>query len=225
MLELTNRDRTSRGLQPLRREATLGSIAAERAGLMAAADLLTHSIGSPIGTDLAARGVTWYGIGEVIGFSTAGLGEPSADAVYRMFQGSPAHWALLMSDRFNYVGIGAAVRDANGATFVSVVFGELRDRTMPVARPVSRGRSGTTVTFRWSGSDPILQSRTAGLRDFDVQYRVDRGTWRLIRDNTTATSLSLRGRLPGHAYSVRIRARDRVGNLSGWSSPMTVLVR
>ena len=40
-----------------------------------------------------------------------------------------------------------------------------------------RPRSGTTVTWTWSGADTALQTHTAGLKNFDVQYRVGSGTW------------------------------------------------
>ena len=58
------------------------------------------------------------------------------------------------------------------------------------------GAQGTTITFSWSGYDPKLQKRTAGLRSFDLQYRVNGGSWRTIRDNTTATSITLNGPRP-----------------------------
>ena len=65
---------------------------------------------------------------------------------------------------------------------------------------------------------------TAGFRDFDVEYRIDGGAWRLVRDNTTATGTSWTSRQPGHTYWVRVRGRDRAGNSSAWSKPMGVTV-
>jgi hypothetical protein len=63
-----------------------------------------------------------------------------------------------------------------------------------------------------------LQTHTAGLRDYDIQYRINYGTWVLLRDNTTATSLTLPDRSRGRSYAVRVRATDRRGNVGAWSA-------
>ncbi len=76
----------------------------------------------------------------------------------------------------------------------------------------------------WRGWDPILQSHWAGLRDFDAWYRVDGGAWRLVRDNTTATSIRLTNRASGHRYWLKVRARDRALNLGSTSAPISVWV-
>ena len=69
------------------------------------------------------------------------------------------------------------------------------DHTKAIARVVTGDRTGDDVAWTWNGYDPRLQTHTAGLRDFDVQYRVGCGTWRLLRDNTTSTSVVLRDRV------------------------------
>ena len=52
--------------------------------------------------------------------------------------------------------------------------------TTPGPSPGSRREAAPATTSRWSwnGYDPRLQTHTAGLRDFDVQYRVGYGSWR-----------------------------------------------
>jgi hypothetical protein len=65
-----------------------------------------------------------------------------------------------------------------------------------------------------------LQVLTAGLRTFQVQRRVDGGSWRTIAwTRNTALRLS---QSRGHRYGYRVRGIDRVGNRGSWS---TVAVR
>jgi hypothetical protein len=129
----------------------------------------------------------------------------------------------MMSPYYNYVGIGVA-RRSNGMTYASIVFLEGPDRTPPVARMASRSVSGTTVRFSWTATDPRLQTHTAGLRDYNVQLRVDNGTWVQIRTATTRTWLSLANRARGHWYEMRVQARDRRYNLSAWSTDLRAWV-
>ncbi len=118
--------------------------------------------------------------------------------------------------------IGLAYRWSAHATYASIVFTESRDHTPARAAMVDSGRIGTTAWFRWRGYDPLLQTHTAGLRNFDVEYKVGSGTWRIIRSGTTSTSISLYSRPRGHYYYLRVRARDRNGNVGAWSTPMRV---
>jgi hypothetical protein len=69
-----------------------------------------------------------------------------------------------------------------------------------------------------------MQSHWAGIRDFDALYRVDGGSWRLVRDYTTATSLRLGSRVSGHRYWLMVQARDRAGNVGRPSAPVSVWV-
>ncbi len=225
ILSWVNGERAALGLRPLRRDATLPDVAAERAANLAAAGVLSHdAAGGSIGEALTARGYTWYGTGETIGYITGSFGLTAAQTLYEAWRNSPDHWALLMSSAYNYVGVGVAYRPANGATYGSIVLAEAPDHTAPTARMVTRGRSGSTIWFTWAGADPLLQARTAGLRDFDVQYRPDSGTWRLIRDNTTSTGIRIASRPSEHRYYVRVRSRDWRGNLSPWSAAYSIWV-
>jgi hypothetical protein len=110
------------------------------------------------------------------------------------------------------------------ATYGVIVFTESVDQTRPSAKVSGSSRSGTTVTWTWTGHDPRLQTHTAGLRDYDVQYRVGTGSWALIRDNTTATSLTLTDRPRGTTVSIRVRATDRRGNIGAWSGEVRVSI-
>jgi len=212
-----NQDRASRGLRPYRAWSSLTGLALDRAQRMADTQTLSHDVaGGDPGAALTARGIPWLGFGETIGMTTYPWGTSAALNIYGLWRTSPSHASIMFSASDNYVGIGF-VRAANGSTWVSAVFTESPDHTPPVAGNRSLTLSGTTVSYAWSGRDPLLQTHTAGLRSFDVQLSIDGGAWRTIRNDTTATSLTLLNRAPGHTYTFRVQAADRRGTLSAWT--------
>lgn len=223
-LDLANRDRAARDLRPLRLDGRLVTVAEDRAGNLASATSFDHSAaGGSLSPPLAEESVQWYGWGEIIAWWPGGLQSTTAASIYGAWKESPPHWAALMSRDFNYVGFGV-VRRQDGRVFASGVFTESRDHTAPRAKIRSASRSGTTITFTWRGADPALQTHWSKLRDFDVWLRRDGGRWRLVRDNTTATSLRLRNRARGHRYEIMVRARDRAGNVSRRTAPVGIRV-
>ncbi len=225
VLTWLNRDRVAKGLVPLRSYTSVAALAKDRAARMAARNTLSHSAaGGNVGSALTARGLQWYAFGEIIGVSTYPVGGQAAANIYAMWKASPVHRSIMFSKGYNYVGIGFAYRSSSKSTFASVVFTDSVDHTRAVAANGTLSRAGDTVTFAWSGYDPRLQRRTAGLRSFDVQYRVDAGSWRTIRNDTTATTLTLSDRAGGHWYGFRVQAADRRGNLSPWTSESRVWV-
>ena len=213
-----NNARSARGLVPLRPHSSLASISGLRASRMASANTMSHTIGGNLAAQLNAYNISWYRYGENIGWSTAGWSSASAKAIFSMWMNSPSHKALIMSDRFNYIGVGLAYRSSNRKTFASAVFAETVDYTRAVGRMTGGTRSSNDLRWTWSGYDPKLQTHTAGLRDFDVQYRINYGSWVLLRNDTTSTSLSLPDRSRGRSYAVRVRATDRRGNVGAWSA-------
>jgi len=225
LLAWTNRDRAALGLRPLRRYPALVAIARTRAGNLAASSAFSHgAAGGDMAPALARAGFQWYAWGENIAFRSGGLKGATAAAIYGAWRASASHWALLMSRTMNYVGFGLTVRASDGRVFATAAFTESRDHTGPRAKIDSAALSGTTITFTWHGYDPQLQTHWAGLRDYDVWHRVDDGSWRLVRDNTTATSLRLASRDPGHRYWLMVRARDRAGNVGRPSTPVSVSI-
>lgn len=225
LLAWTNRDRAALGLRPLRSDPSLGAIAGTRAQNLAGVSTFSHgAAGGDVTPAFIRAGVQWYAWGENIARQPGGLTRTTAAGIYGAWRDSASHWALLMSRTMNYVGFGVVVRASDSQVFASAVFTESRDHTAPGARIMSAMRSGTSITFGWRGIDPLLQTHWAGLRDFDIWYRVDGGAWRLIRDNTTATSLRLGSRAPGHRYWLMVRARDRAGNLGRLSTPVAISV-
>ena len=218
-----NAARSARGLVPLRYDSKLASISGYRAGRMASTNTMSHTVGGNLASQLNSYNVNWYRYGEDIGWSTATWPSTSAKSIFNAWMNSSAHRALILSSRFNYIGVGLAYRSSNHKTFASAVFAETSDHTKAVGRVSRTTRSGNDIRWYWSGYDPRLQTHTAGLRDFDVAYRVGYGTWRLLRNNTTATSIGFNDK-PRGSYAVRVRATDRRGNVGAWSKEARIWV-
>lgn len=217
-----NRARADRGLVPLRSDYRLWIMADERATAMASAEILSHSVAGSLSATLTGRAIQWYGHGEVIAWTSASPASSPAE-LFRLWATSPSHWALLTSRSFNYLGIGLA-SSSTGLTYGSIVLTESKDRTGARAYMVDAAVSGDDVRWTWRGSDPPMQTRTAGFRDFAVQQRVDDGAWVTVAAATTATARSASNRAGGHWYGLRVRARDRAGNVGPWSGELRVWV-
>ena len=191
---------------------------------MAAAGTLSHDVaGANLGGTLTARGISWMGYGEIIAKSSYPFGADAADHVYSMWNASPPHHAIMFSGTYNYVGVGAA-QAADGTTWVAAIMTESRDHTAPVASNRSLTRSGRDVIFKWAGSDPRLQTHTAGLRSFDVQMRRDAGPGARFATTRRATRAVFPDRARGHWYGFRVQAADRRGTLSPWTSEIRIWV-
>lgn len=222
ILALVNQARAAAGLVPLRSDYRLWTIADDRSAGMASVDVLSHGADASLEGALDRRGVQWYRHGEVIAWTSVSSARAAA-SLHELWFGSAPHRALLLSDRFNYLGIGLA-RSATGRTYGSIVLTESRDRTGARARITGAAATGDDVRWTWRGSDPKLQTHTAGLRDFAIQQRVDSGAWVTVTTATSATSRTLANRRGGHWYGLRVRARDRAGNVGPWSPERRVWV-
>ncbi len=216
-----NQARAERGLVAFRPDSGLWALAGVRAGRLATSGVLSHEVAGSMPQDLASETVRWYAYGEVIGYAS---GQPSeaAKTIFRMWMESPSHWPLLMSDRFNYLGVGLEYRPSSGLTFASVVMTESPDRTGARAAVAGALVSGNDIRWSWLGSDPPLQTHTSGVRDFMVQLRTDRGAWATIASGLTTNGRSTQDRARGHWYGLRVRARDRAGNVGPWSRELRV---
>ena len=225
ILSQINRDRAARGLVSLRTDSRLIGLAVNRAQWMASTNDMSHdSYGGAIYDAVAMVGVDAYTSAEAVGATNATFGTDAANYLYSMWQNSPEHWDFMMSGTFNYIGVGVAYSGATASSFASLVFAEAPDSSRPIISLTGYGRSGTSAFWTWAGRDGQLQTHTAGLRDFDVQYRVDTGPWKTILSHTTSTQLILKNRQAGHSYAVRVRDRDRRNNLSAWSTIRTVRI-
>lgn len=219
---LVDSARSAQGLIPFQLDPDVMTIARQRAETMAATNVLSHA--NPDGTDvfdtIAAKGIPWFGAGEVIVWNSWPAESDSTAQAVQAWLNSPPHRAILLSGDFNYAGFGAAVSASTGYRYYAGVILKRTDRTGAWAKAGTATSSvvDTTrarVTVRWTGGDPRLQVLTAGLRDYEVQRRVVGGSWRALgyRTTTSVTELLPRSR----TYEYRIRARDKAGNRGGWA--------
>lgn len=224
ILGLINQSRVNLGLVPLQSQPGLRDLAGYRAGVMASTGVLSHTIAGCLSCELDARGIQYFSYAVCIAWTSSPWGSQAALAIFNWWKNSPGHWSLLMSTTLNYLGVGVAYRSADGTTWSSIVLTESVDQTPPTAEMRFGSHTGTTVSWGWKGDDTPLQTHAAGLKDFDVEYRVDSRTWSLIRSGTTSTSLSLSSRAAGHSYSLRVRSRDGRGNRSYWTAAIRIWV-
>jgi hypothetical protein len=74
--------------------------------------------------------------------------------------------------------------------------------------------SGRSFSVSWSGTD----QGDAGIAYYDVQYRVDGGTWINWLAGVEDTAATFVGQ-DGRYYEFRARGVDEVGNVEAWGSP------
>ncbi len=225
ILNSMNADRASRNLVALRVDSRLAAWATDRAAWMADHAILTHTSygGSPCNLFVVER-ITWYQCGEAIADTTTTFGAKAASALYGLWKGSPEHFALITSSTFNYVGVGVAYRAANHTTYGSILFLEGPEHNRPIPSWTSAYHYAQTVHWSWTAYEPRLQTHTAAVANYDVQIRVNRGSWHWLRIRSTGTSATFRNLAPGTSLEIRIEARDTVGNVSGWLTSTTFTV-
>lgn len=224
VLAWMNQARVDQGLTVLRPASVLADLAGYRASRMVATNTLSHSVAGNVGSQLTARHLTWYLYGEDIGYSPQSNVMSAAAELERLWQASPPHWTLMMSDRFNYVGVGFAYRASNHRWYASIVFAETADMSPARAAMSTATRSGDDVTWSWTGYDPILQTHTAGLRSFNLQVRTDWNAWRTWVTGTRSTARTGINLPGGHWYGVRVQATDNIGRTGPWSGERRVWV-
>jgi uncharacterized protein YkwD len=228
---MINADRAAVGLLPLRVDGQLSAIARGRSTSMAAAGRLSHvqSDGRTVTDLITADGITWYSAGETIGWNDYPSLRDSTNVVNRGWMTSPEHASIVRSTAYNYLGVGLGLT-ADGDRYWTAIFLRGPDRTSPWARmlaptagasaTLSSGRQVRLVTWRWTGEDRPLAALTSGLRSFEIQRRVDDGAWVAVGTSTTgyrwASSVWV-----GRRVQVRVRARDRAGNVGDWSPPVS----
>jgi hypothetical protein len=222
IVDLINQDRAAEGLRPLRRHSDLAAVAGTRASRMAANNVLNHTIGGDLGAQLDAYDVVWYSYGEAIGYSSRAWADAAARQLYDTWMASAPHRALLMSSKFNYIGVGLALRTSNDRTFGTVVLTESRDENGARSWFLGVDVQGDDIHWSWAGADLPLQTHTAGLRDYDVQYRVGSGSWTTMRNDSKATTATLWNRSSGVTYGLRVRATDQRGNAGAWTAESRV---
>ena len=219
LVTLTNRQRASYGLVSLQKDPDLMAIAHDRAEVMAANDVMSHT--EPDGTKVWDRlndaHITYFAGGEILAWNHYPTEYTTAEAI-RAWMASPDHHAIMVSTGYNYVGFGAAV-SATGLLYYAGLFLRERDETGAVARfgTISKrsvDHSHTRVTIRWSGADRRLQVLTSGLRYYQVQRRRVGGAWHSWPITTATRKIVTWSK--AYDREVRVRARDRAGNWGAW---------
>ena len=221
-LDLTNAQRTRRGLVKLRLDARLSELARDRAQYMAQSGQFSHtqSNGTDVFDMIDSANITWYAAGEIIAWNTAGPLDYSAEFAVDGWMGSPSHKAIVLSSLYNYVGFGLAIAP-DGTRYWAGVYLKGPDRTGGYARTGSFTKTYLSSvwargTVYYSGGDIRLQVLTAGHRYFQTQWRVAGGSW-INAGITTATRMTKWWRR-GWTYEFRVRERDRNGNWGSWAT-------
>jgi hypothetical protein len=98
-----NAYRSSRSLKPLRLDPALTAMAQRQADAMVAGDALSHSVGGPFQTRLAAAGIVTTEAGENLGAGYFSLDEAMAG-----WRGSAEHDANLRMPGFTRMGVAIA---------------------------------------------------------------------------------------------------------------------
>jgi uncharacterized protein YkwD len=230
MAQTLNADRRAAGLIPVRVDGRLTAIARARSADMAAKNYFSHTQpdGRSVFDILTARAIKWYSAGEIIAWNTWPTLADSVTAANNGWLGSPTHNSIIMATSYNYMGIGLAV-DGSGKKYWTAVFIKGPDRTggwVAITPPAQAALqtaavSIASVTSRiaslsWRGGDIRLVVLTAGFRNYQLQRRIDGGSWRWWTTWTRNTSGAFRA-YSGHTYEVRVRACDRAGNCGAWS--------
>jgi uncharacterized protein YkwD len=129
VLCLHNRDRSERGLPPLKEHGKLRQAAEDHSADMVAEQYFSHD--APDGDDMAerilrtgyARGAAGWSLGENIAYGTGSLA--TAAQIHRAWMRSPGHRANILRRQFREIGIGIAIgapvdaRGQAGATYTA----------------------------------------------------------------------------------------------------------
>jgi len=127
--------------------------------------------------------------------------------------------AALASDAAWYCH--ARTKDAAGNYSSTRHAGPFRiDRENPTVWLHSGSISGTAdFIVNWGGEDSL-----SGIDCFDVDWKeVDSVTWNTLEDDTPFTSRIFSG-IPGVTYMFKAHSKDKVGNVSYWTAPVTTRV-
>ena len=120
LLSWINSARVKHGLGTLRADSRLASIASQRAAKLASLNVLSHTAAGCLSCQLAAGGVSYNLVGEVLASNNFPWGPESASVVFSSWRNSPTHWDILMGSRMDSIGIGVS-RSSNGTTYASAV--------------------------------------------------------------------------------------------------------
>jgi uncharacterized protein YkwD len=218
---LINADRARHGLRAVRLDSRLMVIAGRRSADMAQRGYFSHTQpdGRTVFDMISAARIRWYSAGEIIAWNNWPQLDASARTANRGWLNSPGHRRLIMSRDYNYMGVGLALAD-DGKRYWTVVFLRGPDRTGGWVRPATPRIASPTadsrrISFSWDGGDVRLAALTSGFRAYQLQVRINGGSWVTVRSSTTYRSYGLT--VPrGRTVEMRVRAHDRAGNYGPW---------
>jgi uncharacterized protein YkwD len=119
ILSWINAERDKKRLAPLRLRASLVDLAGDRARKMASTGDLKHA--PCLSCKLRKRGISFNTCAEVISYTTYPWGDQAAWSIFSGWKKSSMHWGILMSSRYDYIGIGVAYRSSSRSTFAASV--------------------------------------------------------------------------------------------------------
>jgi len=224
MVRLLNAERARHGLLKVRVDPRLMTIARQRSADMARRDYFSHTQpdGRTVFDLIRSDRITWFGAGEIIAWNNARTLAESAPAARDGWMRSPGHRAIVLSNSYNYFGVGLALDPVSGRRLWTGVFLKGPDLTggwaafgPPPTLASAAGSRYRDVTLSWTGGDVELVTLTAGPRDFQLRIRIDAGPWTTWSPGTTSRTRFLRA-WRGHVYEVGVRACDRAANCGAW---------
>jgi hypothetical protein len=228
VLAQINRVRENNGLPALRMDARVREVAGARSRSMRDQDYFSHvqPNGQNVGDILDNRHINNWHWGEIIGWTSNINLADGVEGIVDAWRDSPGHRAIMLSSRYNYVGVG--ISRGGFEILWTVVFTSRADHTPPVAGLTSPGPTAATkvssdaTTISWWGRDRPLATRMAGLRGFTLQHRLPGGRWVTLFERTTLRQKTWDLRPGDHWF--RVRATDRRGNTTRWQGPLHIYV-
>ena len=183
-----------------------------RASRMASSNTMSHTVGGNLADQLDYRDVQWYATARPSRWSTAAWTVDAARAIYRSWMNSAPHRALLMSARFNYIGLGLALSLVQRPD-VRLGRDDRVRRPHPTRWPGSRRRAAPVTTSRGPGAATTRASRRTRPGCATSTSSTASATGPGGRSTTTprSKSLVLRDRAHGQSY-----AHPRAGDRPAW---------
>lgn len=105
----------------------------------------------------------------------------------------------------------------NGVKGVNLYYAaEFLDVVGPATRITGIGAAGRgAIRVAWSALDPTPGS---GVAYYQAQVRMDNGEWQDVVTATQSQFIVYKKAQPGHTYTFRVRALDKVNNWGNWAS-------
>ncbi len=163
-------------------------------------------------------GGTEIGVGQL----TSSLGWKNGDVtemVKRWYSGAQPNYGLIMTGdegpQNNRSRFFRTRQWSGYAPYIKVTYTACSDTSKPTTTMQSLPNwSPGSFTVKWSGQD----GSGTGIAWYDVQYRINGGSWVQWKHNTTSTSATFSGASMGQTVDFQARAGDHCGNVGNWSS-------